>query len=393
MFGAIYVGLSGLTAYSNGLKQVSNNVTNLNTLGFKANSVTFTDLVTSTGTGGVSFSENENDSGGGVAIADARRDYGQGDLRQSDRELDLAISGAGFLVLLKGDEVFYTRTGSFDVDKDGFIVLAGTDYRLATLDESGRAVSVSIDSMRTSPPTPTTRIKLQGNLQADLADTDGFKLQGIKVYDNTGKEHTWAIQFQKTANVGEWTVKVTDGFAQEVGTQILKFDIDEINPDTDELVFTPAGSGWSVTLDLTTNVTSLPSPLDALNVSSVDGYKLGEDLAILVNANGELEISYSNEQKKVVGAVAIADFRDRQVLEERGAGLLVESRDGGRELMKSGELGAGRILSRRLEASNVDLAQQFGDLILIQRGFQASSQIISAANDMIQQLFGIRGQG
>ena len=53
----------------------------------------------------------------------------------------------------------------------------------------------------------------------------------------------------------------------------------------------------------------------------------------------------------------------------------------------------GKVISRRLEASNVDLAKAFGELILIQRGFQASSQIISVSNDMIQQLFGIRGQG
>jgi len=53
----------------------------------------------------------------------------------------------------------------------------------------------------------------------------------------------------------------------------------------------------------------------------------------------------------------------------------------------------GTIVSKQIEGSNVDLAQEFGELILIQRGFQASSQVVSAANDMIQQLFGIRAQG
>ena len=92
-------------------------------------------------------------------------------------------------------------------------------------------------------------------------------------------------------------------------------------------------------------------------------------------------------------ALTEARIRDPQVLESRSGGLLAETRDGGRELLASGDLRAGRVLSRRIEASNVDLARQFGDLILIQRGFQASSQIISVSNDMIQQLFGIRGQG
>lgn len=399
MFGAINIGLSGLTAYSRGLQQVSNNVTNLNTQGFKASTVTFSDFVAQEAGGSLSHPDGHG-SGNGVNVRDPRLDLRQGDLRQTERDLDLAVSGNGFLVLLKGDDVVYTRTGSFEVDKDGFVVLAGTEYRLATLDASGRPVSLSINTMRTSDPQPTTRIKFEGNLSADAgvipdSNSVNFRISDVTVYDPSGAAHKWDVEFRKQTDgaPGTWKVRVIDENGATVDTKTLRFNLGKVDPESAQLVFRN-DTGLSVTLDFSQNVDSFAAgSLSTLKVASVDGYKTGTLATVLVNADGQLEIGYSNEQKKQIGPIAVADFREPQLLEQRSGGLLVETRDSGRELKESGEPGGGRVLSRRLEASNVDLAQQFGDLILIQRGFQASSQIISVANDMIQQLFGIRGQG
>jgi flagellar hook protein FlgE len=393
MFGSIYVGLSGLSAYSRGLQQVSNNVTNLNSSGFKSSSVSFTDLFSINNEGGLTYSGGGRDSGNGVHIGETRLDFRQGELRQTDRDLDLAIDGSGFLMLLKGDQVLYTRTGSFEVDKNGYIVLAGTEYRLATLDASGRAVSLSIDSSRTSPPEKTTSIKFADNLSS-TATTYG--VSDIKVYDANGGEHVWQIQFTKKTGGApdEWDVKVTDDKAVVVGTQTLKFVLGAVDPTTSQLVFTDSAAGLAVTLDFSQNVTSFSSgTVSTLRTASVDGHKVGAITSIGVNDQGKLEIGYSNEQKKELGPIAIADFRDPQALDQRSGGLFADTGLAQRELLTSEDQRMGRVLSRRLEASNVDLAKQFGDLILIQRGFQASSQIISVSNDMIQQLFGIRGQG
>jgi flagellar hook protein FlgE len=94
-----------------------------------------------------------------------------------------------------------------------------------------------------------------------------------------------------------------------------------------------------------------------------------------------------------MGSVALADFRDPQQLRRISGGMFVSDGDGPTRVVGSEVEGMGRLLSKQLEASNTDLSEQFGELILIQRGFQASSQVVSATNDMIQQLFGIRGQG
>jgi flagellar hook protein FlgE len=415
MFGAIYVGLSGLNAYSRGLQQVSNNVSNLNTTGFKGSDVSFTNTVGASSDGGLSLSGTTGAGIGGVELGTLQRNFMQGELRQTQRDLDLAVDGSGFLVLTRGDQTYYTRTGSFEVDKDGYIVLAGSDYRLATLDGSGRAVTLTIDAYRTSAPEQTTTIKFADNLSStatnDATTGIAFSLGDVKVYDPLGGEHTWKIQFSKdtspTASPGSWLIKVVNekgeivgkvtdssGTVTNTGEQSLKFNLGIVDPATSQLTFTDAASGLSVALDFSQNVTSFSSgQVSTLRASSVDGHGLGSIATVTVNADGEFEIGYSNQQKKSLGAVAIADFRDPQALEQRSGGLYVDKGDAGGQLFSSASKEAGRVLGHRLEASNVDLAKQFGDLITIQRGYQASSQIISVANDMIQQLFGIRGQG
>jgi flagellar hook protein FlgE len=395
MFGAIYVGLSGLNAYSRGLQQVSNNVSNLNTSGFKGSDVSFSNTVGASTDGGLSLAGTTGSGIGGVEVGALQRDFTQGELRQTQRDLDLAIDGSGFLVVTRGDQTFYTRTGSFEVDKDGYVVLAGTDYRLATLDGSGRPVTLSIDSYRTSAPQKTTAIKFASNLSSTATT---YSISDIKVYDALGTEHVWQVKFDKdtaeTAAPGDWLVKVTDGSGATVGQQTLKFNLGAVDPATSKLTFTDSAKGLSVVLDFSENVTSFSSgAVSTLRAASVDGHALGTITSVTVNADGELEIGYSNQEKEAVGAIAVADFRNPQALQQRSGGLYIDRGDAGGQLFSTASKEAGRVVSRRLEASNVDLAKQFGDLITIQRGYQASSQIISVANDMIQQLFGIRGQG
>jgi flagellar hook protein FlgE len=395
MFGAIYVGLSGLNAYSRGLQQVSNNVSNLNTSGFKGSDVNFSNTIGANSDGGLSLSGNTAQGIGGVELGALQRNFTQGELRQTSRDLDLAIDGSGFLVLTRGDQTFYTRTGSFEVDKDGFIVLAGTDYRLATLDASGRAVTLTIDSARIDPPQKTTTVKFADNLSSTATT---FSIGNVNVFDATGAQHVWTVKFNKdtsaTASPGDWQVTVTDATGASIGEQTLKFNLGVVDPATSKLTFTDDKSGLSVLFDFSQNVTSFSSgEVSTMRAAAVDGHAIGTIATVTVNADGELEIGYSNQQKKSLGPVAIADFHSPQLLQERSGGLYVDRGDAGAQLFSTASQKAGQVLSNRLEASNVDLAKQFGDLITIQRGYQASSQIISVANDMIQQLFGIRGQG
>ncbi len=392
MFGAIYIGLSGLTAYSNGLKAVSNNVSNLNTTGFKSANVSFSDLYGTGSNGGLEYGYGFSGNGHGVGLNAPTINFSQGELRQTDRDLDLAIDGNGFFVLQDGDQYYYTRTGSFAVNDEGFITLAGTNYRLAVLDESGLPVSLNIDSARTSPPAATDRIKFADNLSMTATS---YTIPNVKVYNDRGTESVWTIAFSRAETVSDvWTVKVTDAKNREIGTKTLKFVGSIIDPTTSTLLFEDRANGLSVTFDFSANVVSYSSgSVSTLRAADINGNAAGTIAKLAVNQDGKLEITYTNEEKKDLGAVAIVDFRDPQRLEQRSNGLFVSDGYGQQQYLAATDTRVGTILSKRLEASNVDLSGQFGDLILIQRGFQASSQIISVSNDMIQQLFGIRGQG
>lgn len=386
MFGSIYIGLSGLSAYSRGLQQISNNIANLNSQGFKGSTVSFQNLLGS----------GDRSGGHGVQNTASRTSFAPGELRQTDRDLDLAVQGTGMLMLMRGNDTFYTRTGSFEVDKDGFIVLSGTDYRLATLNDAGQAVSLSIDSKRTGAPKATTSIKFADNLSSTATT---YNVADVAVYDPAGVKHVWQIRFDKrvdpsvTGNV--WKVSITDDKGKQYLAQTLKFGASgAVDPATASLTFADETNGLSVVLDFSKNTTSFSGgSVSTLRAASVDGYAIGTLTSITVNDAGKLEIGYSNGQKDAIGSVAVAEFRDTSQLDQQAGGLFTDKGGAQRTLLPSGDVRTGKVQARRLEASNVDLTLEFSDLILVQRGFQASSQIISVSNDMIQQLFGIRGQG
>jgi flagellar hook protein FlgE len=397
MLGSIYIGLSGMSAYSKGLQTISNNVANMNTPGFKANNVQFSDAF-SEGSGGLTNSQGSGpeQQGTGVRINDPTIDFSQGTLQQTNNDLDLALQGGGFLALLSGDKTFYTRTGEFLVDDKGFLVEQGTGFRLAMLDANNQLVPVNVDSKRTQPPVATTRITFADNLSSTGTDDT---VSAINVFDSNGTKHVWQAAFHAVGSTapGQWTVTVTDETGATVGTSTLNFVGGAVDPATAQLTIssTPAGAApLSVILDFSSGVTSFSGgTVSTLRAASVDGSASGTLASVSVDQDGQVKLSYSNGNTAQMGAVAVADFRNPQALERVGNGLFSNPTNEEHRYVASGATGVGTLVSRQLEASNVDLAQEFGELILIQRGFQASSQVVSISNDMIQQLFAMRGQG
>lgn len=397
MLGSIYIGLSGLNAYSKGLQTISNNVANLNTPGFKGASVKFTDVF-STGGGGLTFSSgpSADKSGGGVRFAEGGIDYRQGDLRQTGGDLDLAIQGSGFLVLKKGEDTYYARTGQFSVNEKGQIALQGTEYELAVLDASRQATTLNIDAKRINPPKATTKVTFADNLSSSGTE---HTVSNIAVYDSMGGKHVWQVKAKVVgaSAPGEWDITVTDETSATIATSKLKFIGSTVDISTAKITVntTPTGADpLSVVLDFSTGVSSFSQgPTSSLRAAVTDGNAVGSLASVTIDEDGQVKLTYSNTKTELMGAVAIADFRDPQQLVNVGSGLFENRSDGQVRLVASGDDGVGTLVSKQIEASNVNLSEEFGDLILIQRGFQASSQVVSVANDMIQQLFGIRGQG
>ncbi|MEJ0027183.1 MAG: flagellar basal-body rod protein FlgF [Rhizomicrobium sp.] len=399
MLNAIYIGLSGMDAYSTGLQVISNNVANLNTPGFKAKTVQFSDLFDNAGSGGLTFlgSSFLGTTGNGVQVDGSRTDFKEGTLQQTGNPLDLAIQGTGFLVLLNNGQTYYARTGSFAVDNDGYISQQGSGYHLGVLDSTGKAVPLNVDDKRTSAPAATTRIAFSQNLSSSGTEAT---VSSIDVYDDRGGKQVWTVKFEKSTAAGagldQWDASITDANGNAIGSGTLKFNGSVPDPTADTMTVTnsPAGAGaLSVVLDFS-GVTSFSSgTTSTIQTSAADGNAEGDLSTVTIDDTGQVLLTYSNKKTVQEGAVAIADFRNPQGLTQLSNGLFQPTGAGEFRVLPSGANGVGTLVSQQIEASNVDLSKEFGDLILVQRGFQACSQVLSISNDMIQQLFGIRGQG
>lgn len=399
MIGALYIGLSGMTAYSTGLREVSNNITNLNSDGYKATSVGFNDLFGSS-SGGVSYTDSITGNGAGVELSSSQLDLSQGDIRQTSNDLDLAVEGNGFLVLEKGGEYFYTRTGSFEVSENGNIMLSGTDYNLMVLNSSGELENVSLNGYRNAAPEATTVIEFSGTLSTIISgdsviDDSEHTISGVEVFDVNGNSTLWSFTFtpRPGADGNQWTVIAKNQDGDELDRGVIAFIDNQIDPQKSQLKFSDATTSQSLTLDFSENVEGFTLSTGSDLAANPNGFIAGTLISITVDENGILQNQYSNEQFEDLGAIALADFQQSKHLEQQGAGIFSYGSSTGIELLTSESERVGLVSSNRIEASNVDLSQQFGDLILVQRGYQASSQVVSVSNDMIQQLFGLRGQG
>lgn len=397
MLGAIYIGLSGMNAFSRGLQTISNNVANLNSPGYKASSVSFSDVFNVGGLGSSFSGRNNAFHGAGVRFGRQAVDFTQGDMRQSGGDLDLAIQGAGFLVLSNDRQTYYARTGQFALDDEGYISLLGSNYRLNLLDENGGVSPINLGDRRMDPPSTTRSITFSGNVSSSAEQA---VVSDIAVFDALGTRHVWKVTFapstEEPVTPGKWTVTVTDETGAEVGeVQTLRFNLAGQPEAPSVLTFAYEGEGGElieVTMDFSEVDSFSSGSTSTIRAAEVDGHGLGTLTGVAVTGDGRVRLTYSNARTVELGHVALASFRDPQQLERLGDGLF-RNNGGPAALYASEAPGMGTLVSRQLEASNVDLAQQFGDLILIQRGFQASSQVVSVSNDMIQQLFGIRGQG
>lgn len=402
MLGAIYIGLSGMQTFSKGLQIISNNVTNMNTSGFKATSVSFSDAFNRGGLGSFHSSRNGQSFGAGVHLGSRSLNFSEGEMRQTGGSLDLAIKGDGFLVLSgEGGRTYYGRTGQFDLDEKGYISLLGSSYHLNLLTASGAASPINVDDRRTSAPIVTGNVSFTGTLSSDQSSTEAT-IQEIPVYDASGTRHLWKMTLTRAPEenppvLRKWNVTILDEKGVQVGdVQSIRFNpAGQIEtPSTLSFSYGPNGeTPTEVKLDFSKILHQNSGPTSPTFVLlKADGRGHGTLNRISVTEDGTLKLTYSNSDVVDLGSVAIANVRDLQKLEQVGNGLF---RNNGSQvrLLASDQDGGGVLVSGQVEASNVDLSQQFGDLILIQRGFQASSQVVSVSNDMIQQLFGIRGQG
>ncbi|HEY9024254.1 MAG TPA: flagellar hook-basal body complex protein [Burkholderiaceae bacterium] len=391
MLDSIYVGMSGLSAYAEGLRVISNNAANLNTPGFKSASLQFGDMFYTTdgGNGGTS-----GQLGFGVGTFGTSLNFKQGDMQQTGNVLDLGVDGQGlFTVRDANGALHYTRDGQFTFDPNGILVDKTDQSKVIGVDASGAQATFTLNGFRSNAAKPTTKVSFNGNISSTQTTVS---VGTVTVIDATGGSHTLSLTLtnNNATTPGEWVVSIKDG-TTEVGTGKLEFPSGEIDPNASTITFSyqPANhASQSITLDFSSDVTSFASGTSStLAQTTQDGIAAGELTGVTFDATGTIVYAYSNGQTTKGNRLQLARFDTTDAVKTDGENQFDATNTALWHMGLAGDQGFGNIKSGVVEVSNVDLSQEFSDLVIMQRGYQASSQVVSTANEMLQQLFSMTG--
>lgn len=418
MLRSMFSGVSGLTAHQLKMDVIGNNIANVNTTAFKSSSVSFQDLFSQTmkastqpvqgGRGGT----NPQQVGLGVEVGGISVLYEGGSIQSTGNPNDLAVDGDGFFVVSDGSSQYYTRAGNFKIDGSGNLTTSNGSLVLGWNLASGEALDATkpLESINLAnismPARATSELNFAGNIDStmeiyDSVDDENYALRDVTIYDSLGTAHVLTFKFMKTAaNEFEYEVLENDAaMSVTAGATGGAFTFDGSGK-----LDTTTPVGLSITFSNGAQAISL-APADIkfdsekfiqfANNSSVliaqDGYTSGSLSDYGIDGNGTLMGVFSNGMQRAIGALAIAVFPNTSALEKVGNNEYTTSWNSGEaNIGLAGDEGRGTIATYSLEMSNVDLANEFTEMIIAQRGFQANSRIITTADEMLQELVNLK---
>jgi len=401
--------LSGLDAASQALAVIGNNLANLNTIAFKESSTVFKDLfyqqLGTTGNG------SPIQVGVGAGVAAVLRADTQGSVQSTGVPSDVAIQGDGFFVVqgANGSQEF-TRAGDFSenalgqlVANDGGVVL-GYPAVNGVVDTNQTPGPLTVGSGTISPPNPTTTTQLSMNLDSGAAVGDTFNTS-LAVYDSLGAAHNLTYTFTKTSS-NNWSYAITipstdvsGGSTTNAATSVSK---GTLTFDGNGKLTAPAANVTGIALPtladgaatLTVAWNLFPNGQQAVTqlagqstTSSTvqDGFASGSLSTFNVLADGTIEGQFSNGQSLALGQIALVNFANVQGLQANGSGNYTATlASGAANVGVAGTAGRGTLAGGSLELSNVDIATEFSNLILAQRGFQANAKAITTLDNVTQ---------
>ncbi|MDR3684042.1 MAG: flagellar hook protein FlgE [Geothrix sp.] len=428
LYSAFYSGLSGLASNANALNVVGNNLSNINTVGFKGSSTSFSDIFSST-ISGVSIAGNGDPMqfGLGTQVNGVSQNFSQSSFQSASSALDMAIQGNGFFTLqtASGQQV-YTRDGSFSQNSNGYLVASdgsnvlGYAINPVTGVLAAAAAPIQIASGITSPASATTTITPGVNL--DSSSSAGAILASpIQVYDSLGNAQSLVVTYTNNGtNPNSWNYVVTGGpsgatitgkgsSAANPGTIVFNTDgsIQSVNGNalptppttaatTAANASTDLGITWGNGAAASTiqvamvqangqgNITQYAAP-SATSSTAQDGYAAGTLSSLAVDQSGIISGTFTNGQIQKLAQVALSTFNNVNGLIQAGNNAWTQSlASGSPSIGIPNQGGRGGILGSNLELSNVDVATEFTNMILNQRGYEANSKIITTTDQLMQ---------
>jgi flagellar hook protein FlgE len=399
--------LSGLNAASADLRVTGNNIANAGTTGFKESRTEFADIF-ATAYSGISSTE----IGAGVKLARVSQQFSQGNIDTTGNNLDLALSGKGFFVLDEGGARSYTRDGSFQIDRDGYVVnAAGKRLQAYPVKDpiSDTFDTGTLEDLRLltteAAPHATGRVEAVVNLAADADDLSAVAFDpddpqsynystSLTVYDSLGQPHVSTLFFRNTGALS-WGANLTIDGSVVGSEQALTFGSDgSLSSPTGDLSFgTFAPTNGSTPLDIGFDFTHATEygTQNSVTTLTQDGYASGRMTGVDIDQDGRVFARFTNGQSLSLGQVAVASFSNPQGLQQAGENAWLDTFGAGDPILGvAGSGDFGTIRSGGLEASNVDIAAQLVKLITAQRNFQANAQVISTADAVTQTIINIR---
>jgi flagellar hook protein FlgE len=415
MMRALFAGVSGLRNHQTRMDVIGNNIANVNTVAFKGSRVTFKESFAqvlegaqrpSGSLGGI----NPIQIGTGMNVGSIDQLFTQGGLETTGQPLDLAIQGDSLFVLSNGTRRVYTRAGNFQLDADGRLIAPGSGFVVQGLnaDVNGNFLStnaigdIQIHLGDKAPAKATDTIALTGNLDAS-ATVGTTHDMGITVYDQVGTPHDLQITFTNTGS-GQWTWTATCATAPvtPAGSGTVAF-----NNNGSLASFTYPGGGANLTLSpaggTPFNVQIDPGTINGFDglagytnpsnavITSQNGFQAGDLVNISVDNNGVISGYFSNGVTRNLAQIALSQFTNPGGLLRSGNNVYEESpNSGGAVIGFAGGSSRSSVSPGALESSNVDISQEFTDLIVTQRGFQANARVITTADEMLNELVNLR---
>ncbi len=467
MMRSLYAGVSGLQNHQIRMDVIGNNISNVNTTGFKKGRVNFHDMISQNLQGASRPNErvggvNPRQVGLGMQISSIDTIFNQGSLQTTGVKTDVAIQGEGFFVMREGDVDLYSRAGAFGLDEDGTLVNPANGMRV----QGWTAQTEGADTFINTSATPgdlvipigqkdeareTTFVFAASNLDkrtpvippgaSEQEIAAGTHTVTKEIYDAFGGAHQMRIDYTRIdGSPNEWQAEVTinedtespvtptvsvGGVESEDNTYVVEFDnfgrlsqisnaaggldanenltidVSFLVPDTSVPVDPTTGLAeppvtQTVTMDIgqvggmdesTTQFTS-----ESTNkLVRQDGYAMGYLEDFRIDQSGVVTGIYSNGTNRALGQLALASFVNPGGLEKAGENTYVTTINSGDPLVDPpGAAGKGKIIAGTLEMSNVDLAEQFTDMIVTQRGFQANSRTIQTSDQMLQEVLTLK---